>query len=245
MQEQPLIICGMGRSGTRTVADVLSAHRKVQLYGEIPPHMMEAFLSLLDVMDKGYLNDKSFTDDWRARKLDYIFESFNFLSKEFSKTRKSYRLICGYKSPRHERFFAEFERHFNSIDVNAHYIYCTRDPVSCWASYKSMPWNKFTLNAFIEDYKNSIQEYRIMKNSAPDRVHLFDLNEYTKSYDKFEFFKSRFLTPLNLVDNDGIRKIILADLNRNATSTVTGKPRETLLPEEVDTIGKALGAGLL
>ncbi|SFO37391.1 Sulfotransferase family protein [Roseovarius lutimaris] len=232
VKEKPLIVCGMGRSGTRTVADILSSHGNIQLYGEIPPQMIVSFFNHLTTVDRGYLKNESFSEDWKSRKSDYIFQTLNFLSKGYIEKVKHSRTVCGYKSPRHERFFLDIEKHFRSVDLSPHYIYCIRDPLTCWASYKSMPWNSFTLETFMEDYKQSISEYFSMKESAGDRVHIFKLNEYMEAPDRVTFFLSRFLKPLGVSDDGRVRKTILSDQNRNATSTVIGKKRETLSVEE-------------
>ncbi|MAB09567.1 sulfotransferase [Hyphomonas sp.] len=238
MNAIPLIVCGMGRSGTRTVADILSAHERIQLYGEIPPQMIDAFMTFLDKVDLGYFKNPQFTEDWKARKLNYLYESFNALSKTYAKKTKDSLLVCGYKSPRHEMHFKKLEKHFNNADASAHYIYCTRSAETCWASYKSMPWNSFTLETFLEDYKQSLREYHVMKEAASERVHVFSLDAYTRAPDRYEYFKTRFLVPLGIEENERVRATIESNLNRNATVNVTKQNRKALLSEEVEAIQK-------
>lgn len=227
----PIVICGMGRSGTRNVADNITKHPKVQVYGEIPPKIMDSFLDFYSVANSSY-ERSIFKEGWRKRKEDLFFDCINNISKEKIDEVKPGREYVGYKSPGHEKLFRKIEKCFHKEDdVKPVYIYCVRDALSCWKSYKSMEWNRLDIDSFIEEYISSFDAYLEMVEKCEERVVVFNLNEYVKSSNKSLFFKENILMGIGMKENE-IEEFEHDARNRNATVKVTGSSSESLPDSE-------------
>lgn len=230
MSYTPIVICGMGRSGTRNVADNIARHPKVQIYGEIPPQMMDSFLNFYSTVDYSYSRSE-FKGSWEKRKEEFFFDCLNNISKEKIELKKVEREYVGYKSPRHEQFFEKIEACFAKSEKKPIYIYCARDALSCWRSYRSMEWNKLSIQDFFSEYISSFNKFFEMSEKYSDRVVVFNLNEYKSCEDKLVYFKNRILKKVGMNDSDLI-DFQVDNRNRNATTKVTGKTPVNLPEDE-------------
>ena len=230
MSVTPVVICGMGRSGTRNVADNIAKHPLVQIYGEIPPNIMDSFLDFFSNTNSAYLKSP-FGKGWAERKDEFFFDCLNNLSKEKIEFKKSERKFVGYKSPNHERFFKKIEQCFSGEEVKPYYIYCVRDALSCWQSYKSMEWNRLDVESFIEEYIESVGFYFSMLDKFDDRVVVFNLNEYKCCNDKEGYFKYSVMRKMGMSESD-LNCFNLDEKNRNATKKFIGKDSDGLSETE-------------
>ncbi|MCK0753254.1 sulfotransferase [Chromohalobacter japonicus] len=230
MSVTPVVICGMGRSGTRNVADNIAKHPLVQIYGEIPPNIMDSFLEFFFRTNSAFLKSP-FGKGWADRKNEFFFDCLNNISKEKIEFKKDGRKYVGYKSPNHERFFNKIEQCFSGEEVKPCYIYCIRDALSCWQSYKSMEWNKLDVEGFIEQYVESVNFYFSMLDKFEKRVVLFNLNEYKTCNDKEAYFKYSILRNIGMSEPDLVH-FKLDEKNRNATKKFIGKDSEGLPVKE-------------
>jgi hypothetical protein len=233
----PLIICGMGRSGTRNTANVLNCHDEVMLFGEVPLGVMKEVFDLLDTIDKTYSRKDYHVKLWARKKAQFVYSSFNYIGKApLAKEKRSARFI-GHKTPHHEKLFEDYERHFQSVDVQPVYLYCCRDVKSCWRSYKSMNWgSKRTLESFLKEYEESYAHLQLMRSKAKNRVHLVKLNDLIAAPNQVEFYRETLFKPLGLdLDSDTAQKIASLE-NGNATVKVTGRPPLELTDQEVQEI---------
>lgn len=234
MNYTPIVICGMGRSGTRNVADNIARHPKAQIYGEIPPQMMDSFLDFYRTVNNSYKKSQ-FANAWEARKEEFFFDCLNNISKEKIETKKHSRQFVGYKSPKHERFYKKIESCFSSEKVKPYYIYCVRDAFSCWKSYKSMEWNKLNVESFVDEYVESLRFYFSMLRELEDRVITFNLNEYKACHDKASYFKVSIMEKFGMSEGD-LNDFSLDERNRNATKNFIGKDPNDLPEREKKTI---------
>ena len=126
MSYTPIVICGMGRSGTRNIADNIARHPEVQIYGEIPPQMMEFFLDFYSTVNFSY-SKSAFKESWAKRKEEFFFDCLNNISKEKIELKKVERKYVGYKSPRHEQFYEKIEACFAKEEKKADiHLLCKR-----------------------------------------------------------------------------------------------------------------------
>ncbi len=227
---KPLIVMGMGRSGTRYFADILSAHESVLLYGEIPHSAMARFISLLDTLDKEHSRDAARKKRWDEKKLSFIFEAFKSMSMGRAKN-KSGHLYVGHKTPRSEFFFDAYERHFKSAGVQACYFYCLRNPFDVWSSFQNMPWNAFeNVNAFIECYNESYRRYIKASSRAKGRVHLLNLDVLRQGGEPRKFFQEKVFHPLEINVDDDFLDSLISKRNTNSSQNAIGR-----MPEEMST----------
>lgn len=230
----PLIVCGMGRSGTRNTAAVLNQHPEIRIFGEISSKTFVHFFKMLSANDM--LSEKKLAS-WRAKKLNYIFDSFFALSGGLIRRRvPREHIIVGFKSPRSEFFFAQFEKHFASCGVAPFYVYCVRNPLDCWASYRSMPWNNWNVDQFIGLYLKSLRRLAVMRRKAGSRVRVMHLDQFLARDDPVEFYAETLFTPLGLTMSDELRKALPGVKNSNSTIAATGAERLPLPPEDADAI---------
>ncbi len=207
----PLFIFGMGRSGTTNALRVLNAHPDVMLNGEIPLSVMKQFFVLLDSAGRSYAGDDAACDGWRARKLDYAFESLGYLSKG---GRGQLRKIDGarfrgHKLPRGESLFDRYEAHFGGGANQPRYFYCARNPFDCWRSYKAMAWNNHeTAASFAAQYLESFMQLAHMQLRAEGRVFVLNLDALIAAPNALDWHRANIFAPLDLDLPDAAAKRI-------------------------------------
>lgn len=197
----PLFIFGMGRSGTTNALRVLNAHPQVMLNGEISLSIMKQFFDLLDGVEKSYREKDVTIGGWRARKADYMFESFGYLSKGGRGQLKKIpdAKFRGHKTPRHESLFDRYEAHFGSSGLAPRYFYCARNPFDCWRSYQSAAWNGYkSIGEFLGPYITSFEQLAHMQRSAEGRVFVLNLDDLTRAPDPLAWYVRNIFEPLGL-----------------------------------------------
>ena len=216
----PLIVCGMGRSGTRMCANILSNSSEVELQGEIGGPAGSKMLGWLEAAHAQSPAD----DPHRVYRLARV--TFREGSAGRPQDRPDARWF-GYKSPRHERYFQRYEVLFADPERRARYVYCLRNPFHVWRSYRAMPWNKFRdVREFLPAWLRSVQTYEAMIDAAPDRVSLFNLDAMVRSPDRLEWLTPTLLAPLAL-SPDTFRKPVDSLKNSNSAANKVGaEPQE-------------------
>ena len=212
---RPLIVCGMGRSGTRMCANILSNSLDVELQGEVGGPAGSKMVSWLEAA-----HDQSPAQDpHRVYRLARV--TFREGSAGRPQDRPDARWF-GYKSPRHERYFERYEVLFSDPERRAHYVYCLRNPFHVWRSYRAMPWNKFRdARDFLQAWNRSVRTYETMARSAPDRVSLFNLDSMIQAPDRLEWLTPTLLEPLGL-SPDTFRKPVESLRNSNSAANKVG-----------------------
>lgn len=182
---EPLIVMGMGRSGTRNLADILNISEEVCLHGEIPLPSINHFFKSMREIEKSHSRNETRYANWNYNKLSMIAEYFSSASIGKRENIDHSRLrYFGHKTPKSERHFSLYEEYFSSLEVGCKYIYCMRDPISVYRSFRTVPWSNISnVDTFIENYLRSYDQYEHALKQAGDRVFLFNLNGYLSSDD--------------------------------------------------------------
>jgi hypothetical protein len=193
----PLFIFGMGRSGTTNAQRVANSHPDVMLNGEISLSVLKQFLTLLDTADRA---QRAAREAWLARKADYIFESFGYLSKDGRGKlhRRAGARYMGHKTPRLESLFDEYEAHFGSAGLKPRYFYCARNPFDCWRSYRAAEWNRYDVQGFLAHYGKSFERLDEIKARVPGRIGVLNLDELIAMGDPVAFYREKLFEPLGL-----------------------------------------------
>jgi hypothetical protein len=197
----PVFVCGMGRSGTTNALKILNTHPAVALNSEIPLSVLKHFFTLLDGIDRSYSAGDAVADGWRARKADYIFESFGYLSKSGRGrlNKMADARFRGHKSPRLESLFDNYEAHFDGLGPKPRYFYCARNPFDCWRSYREMAWSNFaSVEQFLQQYTGSFARLKEMQAAAADRVTVLHLQALTAAPDLMAWYRENIFAPLGL-----------------------------------------------
>ena len=172
--KKTVIVCGMPRSGTRSVANILNASEEVLITAEFPSGVTNKLFSLVNAMgnffDKRAYKDK---DAWELKKAQLVHDVW-LANSVFDGDLNKYNYI-GNKTPSNELFFSQYESVFSS--EKPYYVYCFRSPLKVISSLENMPWNKETPMENWERWKESFKIYQRMVRKAPGRVLLvsFDL----------------------------------------------------------------------
>ena len=225
---KPLIVFGMGRSGTRMCANILNNSRDVELQGEIGGAVGSKMMAWL----VSVATQKQAPEPGRMYGLARSAFRDSTPSRPMVRPRARW---FGHKTPRHERHFARYEAIFNDPAREPHYVYCLRNPFHVWRSYRIMPWNKFkTVGAFLEAWTKSVKTYERMIEEAPGRVHLFNLDDMVRAPDLLGWVEPNLLAPLGL-SPEGFRREIDKLENSNSASNKLGvKPSPPPVSEMVE-----------
>lgn len=220
---KPLIVMGMGRSGTRYFADIISSHNEVVLCGEIPHSAMSSFFKLLEILDEEHGREKARLRKWNEKKANFIFEAFSSMAMGHASPFESCKHV-GHKTPRSERFFDLYEKHFASSGLKPNYFYCIRSPFDVWVSFKNMPWNTYeSVESFVSDYVSSYKRYVRAKRRAEGRVYMLNLEAYKESENLQSFLKENVFDNLGLTLEDGFLESLIGKENTNSSKNFVGK----------------------
>lgn len=214
-EAKPLIVFGMGRSGTRMCANILSNSDAVELQGEIGDPAAARMIDWLEA-----IRHQRGPDD-RARVYGLARATFKGAASGRLIERPQARWF-GHKTPRHERYFARYEAVFDDPARPAHYVYCLRNPFHTWRSYRVMPWNGFKdVRAFLDAWVRSVQMYEAMRGAAPGRVLAFNLDDMIRAPDRTDWLKPNLLDPLEISDGS-FRKPLETLRNSNSAAAKLG-----------------------
>jgi len=230
----PVFVCGMGRSGTTNALRILNTHPSVMLNGEITLSVLKRFFDLLDAVDQSYGNRDYINDGWKARKAEYIFESFGYLSKSGrgrfdNATGARFR---GHKTPRLETIFEKYESHFSGCGSAPRYFYCMRNPFDCWRSYRVMSWTGYSeVEEFLQDYLASFDRLEQMQKKLGERLILLNLDALKEAPDIFDFYSKNIFGPLGLdMPERTVKRIakIMGDRKPSSTPELSAKDRKAI-----------------
>lgn len=199
----PVIVCGVARSGTRMIADILNRHTEIEIEAEMHAKTIEAYFEFLKQVQsnfdhysgrKGFALDKHWKRNQRA--LHHMF--FATAGKDAAPVQE--RGICRYhglKTPGYERYFEEFESMFHP--VKPLYIYAIRRVGPVWRSWVT---RQFTDDPelFRRRYERSLRQALKIRRSARDRFAVFDLDAYIAAEDQQAYVNTEILRKLGIAD---------------------------------------------
>lgn len=231
----PLIVVGRQRAGTRYLTEVLNSFDEVTIQGEVPNPVMRALVKFIQETDKHYRGAAKWDNSrrvqeyqsWTEKKKDLIYAMW-------ANTAQSRRLnpsprcrYYGYKRPNNEFYFDFYEKHL--VDQNTTYIYCVRNFIQNYLSISSR-WPNRTIEMVADDYLKSIQQYRKIKEVAPDRVLLFNLDDHIKY--GFGYLEKNVIEKLGLNLDSNLRARLASMGAKNQTVKVSVNPRRESLTKE-------------
>lgn len=199
----PVVTCGVARSGTRMIADLLNQHAEIEVEAEMHAKTIEAYFALLEQVQANFNHyserkGRRLDANWQSNKnaLHHLFlatASKCPAERPFEKDIKYH----AFKTPGYERYFENFERAFEP--VKPLYIYAIRDVGKVWRSWASLNYLD-DLELFRTRYSRSLRQANKINRMAPDRLAVFDLEGYIKASDKRSFVVRTVFTPLGIED---------------------------------------------
>ncbi len=218
-------------------AEILNKEGRSCLQGEIPHSVAVPMLRYMKALSIHY-RDGSTREPFLSKghqPFERIFES----ACKSRVIRRKGAIYFGHKTPRHERYFVDYETSFQHL--NPRYVYCRRNPAAVWKSLRNMKWNQYTeVEDFISDWKDSVDHYRRMKAAAPERVYMFDLDRFVADGKGVVAEMFSFLG----LDLDSSRAQELGSLpNTNSSLAKVGREPAPVPDSELEAIERQLGAG--
>jgi len=131
-RKQVVIVCGMPRSATTLVQDLLNEHGQILLYNEFPLYTFRDVMPLISAYEQFVTSDEEL---WReispaeakVRKGEILFDLWRVGSKGAKHdTEPANFRVVGMKTPLAETEFRFWGRAFEAYDLK--YIYCVRHP---------------------------------------------------------------------------------------------------------------------
>lgn len=237
----PLIVVGRPRAGTRFVAGALNQFREIAIQGELPIPVMEGLVRFIEDTDKYYERAAEKGEGrheemrrlWLSKKEQLFFSLWtNAGQSRVIKPRADCRYF-GYKRPNHEMYFDFYERHLHGRKPL--YIYCIRNFVDNYLSI-SARWPERDIARVADEYLASIEQYRVMKKTAPDRVFKFVLDEHVTR--GIEHLDKNVLSHLDLVRRPRVMAALESMGPKNTTTGMNVERRTQLTPREERFIAK-------
>ena len=172
--KKTVIVCGMPRSGTRSVANILNASKDIYVTAEFPSGVTSKMFRLVDSMTD-FFKKRTYKDfdGWTDKKEELVHDIW-LANSVFGGDKNALKFI-GNKTPSNELFLNDFERTFETNKPV--YIYCARSPLKVIASLNNMPWNKETPLENWERWKASFDIYQRMFSLFPERVLLVSFDD--------------------------------------------------------------------
>ncbi len=175
-QKAPVIVCGMPRSGTTFVGQLLRCHPGIAVADEFPLPVLLSVPQLLS--EVGGLLSAPF-EGWRQaelssvplRKMRLLIQLWAAVTGDREQAR---RLLVpdirpGVKTPSAELYYQFYEDVFALAPPL--WIYCVRHPFKVLRSFASMPWASGKVVEQVSDlYRRSLEAYCELEHLASERV---------------------------------------------------------------------------
>lgn len=236
---KPLIIVGRQRAGTRFLTNVLNSFEEIAIQGELPNPVMRSAVKFIEEVDQYYAKAAEHGDSkalreqrgWLRKREDMVLSVWEHAGQSRRVRYDAAIRYFGYKRPNNEAYFDFYERVFAYRPPI--YIYCTRNFVDNYLSIASR-WPDRTVERVGAEYLKSMGQYHIMSTRAPDRVLLFNLDDYVKL--GLEYIDKRIIRRLNLTAGKDRRDELEQMGAKNRTEDFNVPRRRELTEAESDFI---------
>lgn len=224
----PLIVFGRQRAGTRFVTEVLNSFEEVTLQGEIPNPVMKAFERFItetecyyrDLAESGNARRVREYQTWQKKKRSLIYAMWANASQSMRVAPGKNCRYFGYKRPNNEFYFDFYEEHL--AGQAPRYVYCVRSFAENYLSIVSR-WPDRSIEYVAEDYLKSIRQYQRIKEAAPERVLIFNLDDHMRY--GFSYVERNVLSRLELSPDESLREKLAGLGAVNETDKIAGVVR--------------------
>lgn len=200
--QNPLVICGPPRTGTRFLAEAINRHPKVVVQGELAPPVLRHLLTFVRKTDEYYNGEgKKWKSQWLLRRKELIEDMIYGAQKYPSELRKNG--ISGFKFPRSIYQWRKIVRMYGPTT----FIFCIRSFRSQYLSAFNR-WPEKTIEKRAELYLRAVEEALAMLDEPKVQLAIFSLDVLKKD-------------PNHLLDV--FRRINLPDAEETAQKTQADK----------------------
>src|SRR5690606_24451414 len=205
----------------------LNSFDEVTLQGEVPTHVMEKVVRFMRDIDSYYGSASArsarhlrYHRIWRRKREQLLFSIWEFASQGRSVRSSAKARYFGYKRPNNEMYFDFYEEAFAFRPPV--YIYCIRNFVDNFLSVVSR-WPERKIEEVAGEFLDSVTQYHKMKEAAPDRVLLFNLDNHVRI--GIDHVETNVIRPLGLKMTADQRQKIKRMKGRNRTEEDLKLPR--------------------
>lgn len=198
----PIVVCGVARSGTQMISDVLNTHAHIVIEPEIHLQSMEAYLDFVERVEEvfdHYSERKGFRldDRWVRRKsaLHHMFWTVSPKGPESCVDKEV--TYHGVKTPGLERYGERFEQAFSELQPL--YVYALRDVGDVWRSWLTREFLD-DVELFRSRYTRSLRQAIRLRNRVGERFAVFDLDTFKAADDQRGYIREQILTKLGIDD---------------------------------------------
>lgn len=180
--KKPIIVCGVARSGTTFVRDLLHSHPDIAIADEFFLYRIPSLIPLFEEL-RALAGRRLSQEEWQARKAGMMRTLWFSVSQEARLQKQSAVRRIGCKTPGAEHFIDFYDDVF-SLTAPL-YVYVIREGYKVFVSRKNMEWGKVpTVQSQLKRYLQSIAAIEAFRHAAPERVHIIQLDALGNRYDE-------------------------------------------------------------
>ncbi|MGQ9836132.1 MAG: sulfotransferase [Thermoanaerobaculaceae bacterium] len=180
---RPVVVCGLPRSGTSLVRELLNAHKRIVILDEFPMGRMPSLMALAGELES-LLQDP--LESWRGQaELRFQWRLAWLVSSVWpsaSRPKVLFRFLessarrFGVKTPSAEGNYRELAKLFGPFLPQ--YVYCMRDPGGIYESLLSVPWGgHYQPEAVLAMLEASWKAVQAIEKEGFGTVFIFDLRQ--------------------------------------------------------------------
>ena len=222
------------------MTDVLNSFDGVAIQGELPNPVMHSAAQMIREVDAHYSGMAERGDaryrrqynTWLRKKEYLIFSIWENASQGARVKFGASTKYIGYKRPNNELYFDFYEASFKFRPPR--YVYCTRNFVDNYLSIVSR-WPERTIEQIASEYIESTAQYHRMSAGAPERVLLFNLDDYVRY--GLKYIEDSIIMPLGLpLEKDHTRRLTRMGGKNRTEEDLKLLRRKSLTMQEQDFI---------
>lgn len=235
--QKPIIVCGVARSGTTFVRDLLKAHDKIVMSDEFFVQKMPHLKTFLEECEGAFPKRRG---SWSDRKSEmmramWFLYSNNGVGRSFLEAPR-----FGNKTPGAEHYFEFYDWAFEADDPL--YIYVLRRGDDLFLSRLNVLWGKVpSVKTQLRKYKDSIRAMEEFQATHPERLHVVQLDRLGSSIeDRRAFTESLFAFAGETLDA-GVMQIVETWPKPNKTTRTERPADQPLLTALPDRFRRVMG----
>jgi hypothetical protein len=230
----PIIVCGVARSGTTFVRDLLNSHPAIAMADEFFLYKVPSVLSLFEEMQQAF-NERISNAEWNRRKIEMMRLIWFSASREDRAAKNKTTCRFGCKTPGAEHYTEFYDKVFEQSPPC--YIYLLREGRKVFLSRKNMDWGgEPDIRGQVKRYLHSITTMESFRSKSMERIYLLQVDQIGKTFEERLKKVEHLFDFLQEEVSDGVRTFVEQWTPTQTTVQKLGtgaRPKFTeLFPEE-------------
>jgi hypothetical protein len=180
-QTNPIIVCGIARSGTTFARDLLHAHPDIAMSDEFFLYKIPSIIPMFTELATAFETLHS-RGDWNERKAQIMRMLWFYTSQSQRMEEGMNARRFGNKTPGAEHYIEFYDSIF---DANSPlYVYLLRQGEKVFLSRYNVDWGNIPpIRGQLKRYLNSISVIEAYQEVHPDRVYILQLDRITPTFE--------------------------------------------------------------